>query len=299
MIAILGATGYVGRSLARLWSGQRSDRLFLFARSPEALVTESWPAHVTCQSLDRFNASEFELVVNSIGAGDPARVEALGSEIIDITRLWDERFLSTKSPNTRYVFLSSGAVHGSRLDQAIDEVAAPKPNVASNSPYAQAKIDAEVRHRLKSDWPILDIRIFGFADASVPQSGTYFLSDLARCVARRELLVTSPEDMIRDYAGAAELSALIAAWETSGTRNGAFDLYTQCPVAKSELVDLAVSRYGLEVRYQSQIRSSPTGKKPVYVSASRRAASEIGYEPRRRAIDVVREAMDELRQPPD
>src|SRR5262245_18836094 len=105
MIAILGATGYVGRSLARVLAVGRPGPVNLFARNPAALG-EHWPAHVQCRGLADFNAGEFELVINAIGAGDPMRVKELASAILDVTYVWDQRVLEMMTSETRYVFLS-------------------------------------------------------------------------------------------------------------------------------------------------------------------------------------------------
>ena len=111
MIAILGATGYIGRSLARRLA-QTGERLVLYARNPSRLADEGWPAHVGLCAVADFDASSFNLVVNAIGAADPARIDALGAEILDVTLAWDQRVLTTMGPETRYAFLSSGAVYG-------------------------------------------------------------------------------------------------------------------------------------------------------------------------------------------
>jgi len=60
VIAILGATGYIGRSLAREISSSAAEPLVLFARRPDALADAAWPAHVSIQPLDRFRAGEFD-----------------------------------------------------------------------------------------------------------------------------------------------------------------------------------------------------------------------------------------------
>src|SRR5882724_2701470 len=251
MIAILGATGTIGRSLGRMWAAGRSEPLVLFARNVAALADESWPAHVTLRNLADFHAGAFGLVVNAIGAGDPARVADMGAEILDLTQAWDQRVLATMGRDTRYVFLSSGAIYGAAFERqaaADDKVCLPVNRLQSVAPYAIAKLYAEARHRYARDRAILDVRVFGYADFAIPQTGSSFLADLARCVALRRELVTSPSDMVRDYAGAQELRALIACWLRSGAANMSLDLYTSAPVSKHELLDAAVARYGITVR---------------------------------------------------
>src|ERR1700684_3142027 len=106
MIAILGATGTIGLSLARKLSADPRG-LALFARQPHSLAGECFTSPVLVRSLDEFAGADFELVINAIGAGDPDRVASIGAEIISITAFWDQCVLNTMDARTRYVFLSS------------------------------------------------------------------------------------------------------------------------------------------------------------------------------------------------
>jgi nucleoside-diphosphate-sugar epimerase len=299
VIAILGATGYIGRSLARCYAETDPRPLVLFARSPERLRGDAWPDHVTLLPLDCFAAGGFDLIVNAIGAGDPRRVAALGAQVLDLTGQWDRAVLDGLGERNRYVFLSSGAIYGAGGAAGGDGV----PELAINAldrvpPYTAAKLIAELTHRNLPERSILDLRVFAYADAGIPLNGRFFLAELALSLVRREVFVTAPEDMIRDYAGAVELKALIDCWEGVGAPNGAADLYTRDPVAKHKLLAAARDRYRLETRYSSNVSASPTGIKPVYASNWRRAA-EWGYWPRRDALAVVLDALDRLvAQPP-
>jgi nucleoside-diphosphate-sugar epimerase len=220
--------------------------------------------------IGNFSSGEFDLVVNAVGAGDPARIAAMGPDIFDITQNWDDRVLSTMAPKTRYVFVSSGAVYGGAFERFVDadtKLCLPVNRLRTISPYLAAKLHAELRHRHALDRCILDVRVFGFADPVMPLDGSSFLADLAHAVAKHETLMTSPDEMVRDYAGVDELDALIQCWLRAGAPNQSFDLYTLAPVAKHELLDLAVTRYGLQIQYSAEVKESPTGKKTVYASA--------------------------------
>lgn len=290
MIAVIGATGYVGRSLARKIARTEQGPLALFARDPSGLAAESWPDHVSLHSLDRFDAGDFSLVINAIGAGDPRNVAALGRDIVETTREWDERVLATMGPGTAYVFLSSGAVYGSGLADGVDAgsvLSQPAGRLESIPPYALAKLFAEARHRTLSERHILDLRIFGFSDVSIPRSGSFFLSELAQAIARRQPFVTSPAEMIRDYAGVDELHGLIQAWKNAGMPNCALDLYTLEPVGKLALLEVVSKRYGLQI-----VRDGAAdGPRPVYASQCH-AAAELGYRPARTSLQVVLETLD-------
>src|SRR6516165_934099 len=153
MIAILGATGTIGRSLAYSLA-RLSDMLALFARNPSSLANESWPAQVSVLALEEFEARSFDLVINAIGAGDPARIAAIGADILDVSRTWDERVLDTMGPETRYVFLSSGAVYETQFAEpaAADGGLGLGLDDLSGIPhYTIAKLQAEARHRQVPD----------------------------------------------------------------------------------------------------------------------------------------------------
>jgi len=154
-----------------------------------------------------------------------------------------------------------------------------------------AELYAEAGHRMRADLAILDVRVFGYADISVPLASRFFLADLVRSVARRETLTTSPDPMVRDYVGARELRALIDCWRAAKRPNAALDVYSRAPVDKQALLDLAASRYGLKVR-MAETAQSPTGAKPVFCS-SFRAAADIGYAPARSSLDIVAGVLDE------
>ncbi|WP_454624395.1 NAD-dependent epimerase/dehydratase family protein [Bradyrhizobium cenepequi] len=298
MIAILGATGYIGRSLAQRWAATRPDALALFARDPTLLGRERWPRHVSIRQLSEFDAGDFTLVINAIGAGDPARVSAMGAAILRITHEWDWRVLETMKAGTRYVFLSSGAIYGagSQHPAALDDMLSlPVNRLGSVPPYLMAKLHAEALHRYARDRAILDVRVFGYADSSIPRSGTSFLAELVRSIERREPFVTSTDDMTRDYAGAQELQIMIECWLASGAGNRSADLYTQEPVTKHALLEAVQSRYGLTIQFSKHVGGSPTGAKPYYGSANHSAA-EIGYRPQRTSMEIVLSALDVVAQ---
>lgn len=296
MIAILGSTGYIGCSLARLIAQNEEQRLTLFARDLTKITLEAWPSNVSHSSLEKFDAGRFDLVINAIGVGDPSRVATTGTNIFELTRVWDQCILSTMGTQTKYVYISSGAVYGSCLKQAVDEnsiVSLPINQLVLASPYTLSKICAEAGHRYASDRAILDIRVFGYSDPSISQSGSFFLSHLARSVATKCPLVTSHDDMVRDYAGVSELHALIMSWLNSKSPNRAFDLYTRSPVSKLNLLDLVAKRYGVKISYSKQIESTRPTKKTVY-SSKYYAASEVGYTPWRTSTEVILDTLDSI-----
>jgi nucleoside-diphosphate-sugar epimerase len=294
VIAILGATGYVGRAISRVFSAEGKP-LVLFARNPEKLSGGAWPADVSLRPLASFDAAEFGLVINAIGAGDPKIVSSMGIAIVELTALWDQRVLATMGPETRYVFLSSGVVHGAAepiatADNLKSLPAIPPPSL---SPYTFSKLQAEHRHRQAGSRAILDLRIFGFADCSIDLSGSFFLAQLARCIVQKAVFTTSREDMVRDYSGITELRALVDCWENAGAPNCALDLFTKSPVSKQSLLETFARRYDLEIEYVADIEPGPTGVKPRYFSLDH-AAARLGFAPTRDSLRVLTDTIDAI-----
>jgi nucleoside-diphosphate-sugar epimerase len=293
MIAILGATGTLGLSLAHEFAADPRG-LVLFARHPDRLANEPFAASVGVCPLGEFKAADFDLVINAIGAGDPGRVAAIGAEILEITDRWDGRVLDTMDARTRYVFLSSGAVHGSDLSEPVggdSRLSIPVNDRAVVPPYIMAKILAEARHRHLLNRSILDLRVFAYADATLPRDGHFFLCELARSIGSQLPFKTSATDMVRDYASRTEVAAMIRCWEAAGARNTPLDVYTRAPARKSDILRLAQERFGIEIDYCADIAHSGTAEKPFYASLDR-AAAALGYTPERTALEVVTDYLD-------
>jgi nucleoside-diphosphate-sugar epimerase len=293
MIAILGATGTLGLSLAHEFAADPRG-LLLFARHPDRLANERFASAVGVCPLEEFKAANFDLVINAIGAGDPGRVAALGAGILEITNRWDGRVLDTMDARTHYVFLSSGAVYGPDHSGPVGGDSRPSIPVDDRtavSPYTMAKILAEARHRHLSNRSILDLRVFAYADAALPRDGRFFLCELARSIGSQVPFKTSATDMVRDYAGRTEVAAMIRCWEAAGARNTPLDVYTKAPARKSDILRLAHERYGIEIDYCADVTPSGTGEKPFYASLNH-AAAALGYNPERTALEVVTDYLD-------
>ena len=295
MIAVLGATGYVGGSIGRLLADE-GHAVVLFGRNLRKLSDQTWPPGVELRDLAAFSAADYSLVINAIGAGDPTLVRSMGADILDVTAFWDQRVLESMGPQTRYVFLSSGAIYGTQFDQPVgadSEISLPVNFLDRVPPYTMAKLQAEMRHRLARSRAILDLRIFGYADPSIDLSGSFFLAELVRSIRDRKVFVTSTEDMVRDYAGARELRALIRDWERAGAPNCPLDLYTTSPASKHDLLKIFKARYGLQIDYAADTGSNPTGAKRFYASTYR-AGAAFGFRPERDTVRVLTDTIDAI-----
>jgi nucleoside-diphosphate-sugar epimerase len=291
-IAILGATGHIGKALAHVYAQRVDVRLDLFARRPEAIAAQaaSWSpkAEVRCRPLAGFELSDVDLVVNALGAGDPEKIKALGSNIVTLTLEWEAAIAQALagSPRALYVFLSSGAVYGrlaregaqrdGRVSFAVNE---QRPDEA----YGLAKFVAEAAHRARPDRRILDVRIFGFVSPFIDLDGRYFLSELFASLVKGTVFRTGAADMVRDYVDGTDLAGLIGCFLPRSDVNLAVDIFTRRPAAKFEILD-RLAPHGL--RFEIDPAIPPPAQRVTYASRHHVAAS-FGYEPRAAATDIV------------
>ena len=119
-IAFLGSSSQIAKGLLREFHNDDKHHFYLFTRDTESF--NKWinsaklnSPQVKLESFEKFNSShEFDLIINFIGIGDPAKALKMGSKIFDITYEYDQLVLDylTFHPNTKYIFISSGVVYG-------------------------------------------------------------------------------------------------------------------------------------------------------------------------------------------
>src|SRR5260221_201189 len=141
-IAILGATGQIGKGLIDALSPRHTTKPF-------------------GRNISDFHLLDHDVIVNAAGPGQIAQHAALGAEMHHITERLDRIGLDylERHPATLYCFLSTGAVYRA-------------PN--QDDHYAAAKRTAEARHRALPH-RIYDIRIFGYFSRYIPLDGSFFL----------------------------------------------------------------------------------------------------------------------------
>ncbi|MDO8566253.1 MAG: NAD(P)-dependent oxidoreductase [Candidatus Moranbacteria bacterium] len=295
-IAILGATGYIGKSLVQHLSRQKEDKFFLFARSQEKLkkllyVTDRNPLFTT-GSFQKFSAGHYDVVINCVGMGNPNEVRKSGMKIIQVTEKFDNLILKylEKHPNTLYINLSSGAVYGKIIEKPLEitsQSVIDINNLDSGDYYAIAKMNSEAKHRALPNFNIVDIRVFSFFSHFIDLSSGYLLADIINSLRYKKELITSPDDIIRDYVGAVELWDLMKLIMKKRTANDVFDIYSAKPVSKFALLKYLKRRYGLQYSIvKTSRKQSPTGIKKFYYSKNRKAKN-IGYSPKKTSLEIV------------
>jgi nucleoside-diphosphate-sugar epimerase len=294
-IAILGATGQIGRGLAQALP--RENQLHLFARTPAPVHRHGDRDHL--KPLDSFGQHPYDIVINAAGPGSRRQQLSLGNPPWADAEALDLRIMKylEHSTGTAYVHLSTGAVYGFNRDWPIpvgSHFRASAMDADRLDAYPLSKIAAEARHRAHRDLKIYDIRIFGYFSRYIGLDDGFFLSEVASALVQGTPLRTSSDDMVRDYIDQAELSAMISTLVCAKAPNGTFDIYSKAPVGKRELLEHLAREFGLRVDYRaSPVEPLAKLPKPVAPSACRNAAA-FGHVPRRSSKDIVTGEMREL-----
>ena len=286
-IAILGATSQIARDLIPRLANQHE--LALFSRRPEAisfwLARRSVPLPVKVEEFDTFSSGSYDAVVNFVGIGDPARCAAMGREILDATLSIDDLVLSylEKNPTVRYLFMSSGAVYGTTFSEPASKTTPTRLmiNDFKNSEYYSfSKISAEIRHRMRQDLAIFDIRIFNYFSRTQDLRQRFFLSDIVRSIVDGETLRTTDEYIVRDFIDQRDFSHLVLNLLSCEPANTPVDCYSLATIDKPSILKIAAQEFGLKYEVSSNGGGAPvmTGHKTHYYSTWRKAA-DFGYIP--------------------
>jgi nucleoside-diphosphate-sugar epimerase len=296
-IAILGATSQIAKDLVLSFAAHANHELRLFARRPETV--KEWMSYnglsnlISVSNFDEFGVDEqFVAILNFVGVGNPAQAVAMGASIFDATLKYDEMALNylSRHPDCRYVFLSSGAAYGSNFEQPVDGNNRAVISINHLQPqewYAVAKLHAECRHRSLPHLPIVDVRVFNYFSHTQDISARFFITDILRAIQSGETLITSSDNIVRDYIGPDDFFKLVSLILAQPPINEVVDCYTQAPVDKMTLLTSMNDRFGL--RYE--VSNAPagvnaTGVKMNYYSNNRRAEG-FGYVPSKNSLQTV------------
>lgn len=297
-IAILGATSQIARDLILSFYRETNYDLGLFARRPTTvsqwLTSINFKSRYTIFSFEEFNNRDyFDVIINCIGIGNPAQAILMGSSIFDVTLQYDEIALNyvRQHPNCRYLFLSSGAAYGSTFDEPVSQNTKAVIAINNLQPqdwYAIAKLHAESRHRSILHLPIVDIRIFSYFSHTQDISSRFLITDILRAIDSKETLITSPNNIVRDYIGAYDFYRLVSLILAAPATNDVFDCYTKAPVDKMTLLLAMKKEFGLVYKINENLMEevNATGLKINYFSKNHKAET-LGYFPSKRSLDNI------------
>lgn len=295
-IAILGATSEIAKDLILSFSDNSDSTLFLFARRPEMvkswLVSKEMSNHHSAHHFDDFQMNqEFDAVLNFVGVGNPALAAKMGPSIFDVTYQFDIMVLNylQKYPTCRYIFMSSGAVYGGDFKDPVQEGSCssfPINQLTQQHWYGLAKLYAEALHRSSSS-PIVDVRIFNYFSHTQDLEANFFITEVIRAIVNKKVLVTSSENIVRDYLGSQDFFSLIKTILEASPFNGAIDCYSASPVDKTTILTEFKELFGLRYEIAAKVVGiNGTGPKARYYSINK-AAGAYGYTPKFSSIDLL------------
>ena len=299
-IAILGATSQIAQDLLLSFSRHKSYEFSLYGLNVELL--EEWINIVNLdkkyqiQEYSNFNNNQkYDLIINFVGIGDPAKVQEMGNNIFKITEQYDEMVLEYLKCNkeTKYIFLSSGAVYGGDYEKPVNENTVAMIDINNLGPtnwYTIAKLYAEAKHRSLSDLPIVDIRVFNYFSHMQDMSASFLITHIVRAIKNREVFKTSEDNIVRDFITPPDLYNLIQVIIDFSPINTVLDCYTKSPISKFELLYELKNKFGLYYKIDKNIDMvNATGSKINYYSVNK-VAEGIGYDPNNTSLEgVVRE----------
>ena len=272
-IGLLGATGLIAQELASHLR-KEGHQVVGFTRTSSDEVS-----FLTYSKLS--NQTELSAIVNLVGGHSKNSSAHDGNGIREIDVLASEWAESNNKP---YIYVSSGAIFGTRLPSPVSD-SSPMVENQSMEPYASSKVQAELRHETLRERGTLvsDLRLFSYAGPEFISMGNYFLSRLFRAAEEgREFEVRGP-GFIRDYIGVQELWQAIEismSLEVGVKAN----LFSNEPVSRVQLLDLTRKHLGLKFKY-SQDGSKDDSEIETYYSKHSKAL--MTYTPRKSSTVVL------------
>lgn len=298
-IAIFGATSYLARDLMLSFSRKSNVHIDLYGRSVEPinnwLYSKSLEKKYVALHYDAFNSElPYDAIINFVGLGNPALAAASGASIFDITLQYDTLALDyiQKNKSTKYIFVSSGAVYGSVFSEPINVNCKASIDINHIDPtdyYGVAKLYAEIKHRSFTDLNIVDVRVFNYFSSTMDLTTRFFISDILRAIRDHTTLLTTANNIYRDYLHPDDFYQLIQCVLSGKKLNLALDCYTKAPIDKLTLLDEMKIHFGLNfalINNEQDFGINATGLKDHYYSLNRRAES-LSYQPTRTSLESI------------
>ena len=303
-IAIIGATSQIAKDFIIQCNDEHA--LLLFSRKQkqvESFMSDIGYKNFLALDYGVLKGRQFyvDAVINFVGAGDPARVSAMQNEIFDVTKRFDDIALQfLRKPETKYIFISSGAAYGSTFEKPAEPdtpITYPQ-TIGKQHYYGLAKWLSEIKHRTLFEKHIVDLRLFNYFSHTQPLESKFMIMEMMKAIIRLQGLNGTPyavdnAEIVRDYIGPEDLHQLIFCILNAPGFNGAVDAFTQAPISKQDLLKLLQARYGLRYVVADRIVVAPTGLKPMYYSKNYKAA-QLGYQPQMTSLETIFKEADQL-----
>ena len=289
-IAILGATSHIAKGLIVGLHDSGCNELSLFARSPERVQTfltsigAGNSQFIKLMPFSEFTDNHYDVVINCVGIGNPAKLANELESIFTITESFDTLVLEYLKIHrtTLYINFSSGAAYGTDFSAPVSVTSQARINANLITPsefYGIAKINSEAKHRSMKDFNIVDLRVFGYFSRFINLEEKFLLSEIVTCIQSGKEFVTGAGNIVRDFVTPHDLLSLINACMTQKNINDVLDVYSSKPATKFEIIDHFARHHGLKYVVEDAFTSfSVTGSKDNYYSTNNKA-STIGYAP--------------------
>jgi nucleoside-diphosphate-sugar epimerase len=296
-IAIFGANSQIAKDLLLSFSKKKNYEFSLFVRNVGLLKkwinNKNLNENYQVQEYSNFNNNQkYDLIINFVGIGDPAKVQEMGNNIFKITEKYDEMVLKYLKCNkeTRYIFLSSGAVYGGDYKYPVNKDALATidiNNLAVTDWYAIAKLYAEAKHRSLPNLFIVDVRVFNYFSHTQSMNARFLITDIIHAIKNKEVFKTSSENIARDFITPPDFYNLIRTIIDFKPINIALDCYTKSPVLKFDLLSEFGSKFGLKYEVDKDIDIvNATGAKLNYYSVNK-VAKSMGYSPKNTSLEGI------------
>lgn len=297
-IAILGVTGYIGRSLLReFFLEKKNYHLALFSREKEKIHAhiKEVPKKVeySVHSFDEFEVGEYDVIINCTGISSNPHALKNPYEFFRVTDEVDSIIIKylQHHKNALYINLSSGVIYGDSFGNSVTEksdTVLPAGFFDGGGSYAIAKIHAEAKHRALPLLSIVDIRVFGFFGSLVDADSPFLMSEITKSIRDKKLFVTNKHDITRDYITARDLLAFVLLVIKKNKINDYFDIYSKKPISKFALIKALTKKYGLEYVITPQKTKAHTMTlKNSYFSTSKKATKILGYTPQYTSLEGI------------
>lgn len=291
-IAIIGATSQIACDL--IVSFNDNHELLLFGRDCEVIDKFMQASKLRNYSVHKYSEIFSErgwypdVIINFVGTGDSQKLKEMGSGIFGITEKYDGYALSfLRKPETKYIFISSGAAYGDNFDKPVDKDS-KMVFPASLTPqhyYGMAKYQTECTHRM-IDRPIVDLRVFSYFSDTQNISRNFMVTNMLRAIKNNEWYKVDNNYLCRDYINAQDFYGIVKAVIDAEPMNKAFNCYSAAPIEKDKLLETMAVEFGLKVEITNEAVATVTGIKPYYYAVDRELAS-IGYTPTSTSLDTI------------
>ncbi len=226
------------------------------------------------------SSSSYKLIINCIGVWKPNILKEIWWKIIFLTEKYDNLIIDylKKNKETLYVHMSSWAVYKGNFSKAIDSDTHTNININNIDDsyyYFTSKLYAEIKHRSLSDLKIVDLRIFSFYSQFIDIDASFFMSQLIKSIKNKTPFQTNTHDFIRDFISPFSLFTIILKLLQKKHINTWFDVVSDAPITKNEILDLLQKKYTLTIKYTDINFDTISWKKDIYYSKSTKLKNTI------------------------